>query len=367
MSDGGRENVRRGQYNFGESKKKKKVVVKDEFAHAIARVAVSQILEGIGFQNTHQSALDTLSDVAVRYIQDLGKYANLCAHSAGRSHCKLFDVIESLEDLGSSQGFSGASDVNHCALSSGVLKDIIRFVDETEEIPFARSIPRFPAVKEHKLNATFVQTGENPPEHVPAWLQPFPDPESLNSVEKKEIDDRIVTSEPVEDRRIEKRPMLNLSQHLGASGREDAAEEKRGAECNPFLATPLQYWEKEVSQVLIPARLSDNTFMPQSDQPITRFHDSVLEASVPSVEAVQSRSTHHEDGGKSVLGERRNAVRFRLESGRRAFGKAASLWSDGDEELDSPPINDHEKVNGKRISEVILISSKNISQEQAQL
>ncbi|RAL46798.1 hypothetical protein DM860_005077 [Cuscuta australis] len=291
MSDGGRENVRGGQYNCGASKKKKKVAVKDEFAHAIARVAVSQILEGIGFQNTHQSALNTLSDVAVR----------------------------------------------------------------------------FPAVKEHKLNATFVQTGENPPEHVPAWLQPFPDPESLNSVEKKEIDDRTFMSEPVEDRRIEKRPMLNLSQHLGASGREDAAEEKRVAECNPFLATPLQYWEKEVSQVLIPARLFDNTFMPQSDQPITRFHDSVLEASVPSVEAVQSRPTHHEDGGKSVLGERRNAVRFRLESGRRAFGKAASLWSDGDEELDSPPINDHEKVNGKRISEVILISSKNISQEQAQL
>ncbi|CAH9092589.1 unnamed protein product [Cuscuta epithymum] len=365
MSDGGRENVRGVQNSCGTSKRTK-VAVKDEFAQAIARIAVSQICEGVGFQNTHQSALDTLSDVAVRYIQDVGKCANLSANSAGRSQCNLFDVIEGLEDLGYAQGYSGASDVNHCALDSGAIKDIIRFVDEAEEIPFACSVPRFPVLKESKLSPTYAQTGEAPPEHVPAWLQLFPDPKSLDLVEKKEVDSGIVKVGQVDDPRIERRPLPNFHQQLGVNGREDAAaEEKKITDRNPFLAPPLQYGEKKVSKVVLPAKFLDDTLViPQLDHPITRFHESELDG---AIEALHSRSSHHVDGEKDVVLERRDAVRFRLESGRKTLVRAASIWGESDEELDSRPVNDDEKVNGKRKSEEINNSSMNNSQEQAQL
>lgn len=378
MSDGGGESVRECESSCGGGSKKKKVTVKDEFAQAVARIAVAQICEGVGFQNFHQSAMDTLSDVAVRYIRDVGKIANSCANLAGRSQCNVFDVIEGLEDLGYIQGFSGASDVSHCLLGSGAIKDIIRYVDEAEEIPFPYSIPNFPVVKNSKLNPTYLQTGENPPEHVPAWLPAFPDPKSyagLNLMEKKEADSKIVKGEQVEDHGMAGKPLLNLQQQLAVNGREaavavdpvDAAEEKRTVQCNPFLAPPLQFGEKEVSQVVLPTRLSDETFMQHSDHAITRNHDSMLDAFTPAIEAVQSRSSNHDDGGKKVLMERRTAVRFRLESHRKTLGRAASLWDEADEELDSWVVNDNEKVNGKRPAEQILNSSMNNSQEQAHL
>ncbi|XVE83676.1 hypothetical protein DITRI_Ditri16bG0105700 [Diplodiscus trichospermus] len=84
----------------------------DDFALAIAKVAVAQVCESVEFQSFQHSALETLSDIIVRYIYSIGKTANFNANLAGRVEENVFDLIQGLEELGSGLGFAGASDVD---------------------------------------------------------------------------------------------------------------------------------------------------------------------------------------------------------------------------------------------------------------
>ncbi|KAL0316212.1 UNVERIFIED_CONTAM: Transcription initiation factor TFIID subunit [Sesamum radiatum] len=87
-----------------------------DFGRAISRIAVAQVCESIGFGGFNECALDSLADVAIRYICDLG-----------------------LEDIGMSQGFSGASEIHtDCVVSSGAIKEIKEYVEMAEEIPFSQ-------------------------------------------------------------------------------------------------------------------------------------------------------------------------------------------------------------------------------------
>ncbi|MCI51233.1 transcription initiation factor TFIID subunit 8, partial [Trifolium medium] len=99
-----------------------KVAGGDEFAQAIAKIAVAQVCKSKGFQGFQQSALETMSDVIARYIMSIGKSANCYANLAGRAECNIFDVIQGLEDMGSAQGFTGASDIDHWLEDSGVVR-----------------------------------------------------------------------------------------------------------------------------------------------------------------------------------------------------------------------------------------------------
>lgn len=65
----------------------------DELAQAVPKIAVAQICESQGFQAFQQFALETLFDVAVRYICDIGKTARLYANLAGRTECNVFYII----------------------------------------------------------------------------------------------------------------------------------------------------------------------------------------------------------------------------------------------------------------------------------
>lgn len=81
MSHGdGRDKILSDKENLLSMRKKKKLGTY-EFAQAVARNVVAQVCESLGFQSFHQSALDNLADVAVRYIREIGKtassYANL--------------------------------------------------------------------------------------------------------------------------------------------------------------------------------------------------------------------------------------------------------------------------------------------------
>ncbi|KAJ6316275.1 hypothetical protein OIU78_019539 [Salix suchowensis] len=55
----------------------------DDFGRAVSRMAVAQICERVGFDGFKKSALDSLSDITIQYLSDLGKtasfYANLSA------------------------------------------------------------------------------------------------------------------------------------------------------------------------------------------------------------------------------------------------------------------------------------------------
>ncbi|CAL5370736.1 unnamed protein product [Camellia sinensis] len=76
------------------------------------KISVVQVCKSVGFQSFQQSALNTLSDVAARCIRELGKNASFCKNLAGRTESNVFDIVQELEDLGSSHVFLGASDIN---------------------------------------------------------------------------------------------------------------------------------------------------------------------------------------------------------------------------------------------------------------
>ncbi|KAI3462876.1 hypothetical protein Pfo_019539 [Paulownia fortunei] len=349
------------------SKRKKKKLGSDEFAQAIARIAVAQVCESLGFQSFHQSALDNLTDVGVRYIREIGKIACAYANLANRSQCHVFDVIQGLEDLGSVQGFLGASDVSHSLSGSGVVKDIIRYVGQAEEIPFAYLIPVFPVVKERILDPTFAQAEENPPaEHIPSWLPKFPDPETysnLSSGNSKDSGTELVNKiQQVEEqhRKVE-RPLLNLQQKLICNGSEagvveqgDAAKAQRAAERNPFLAPPLQFGEMEVSLPVLPAKLLDEAGGYQQSCEVMENHLLTLEPSLQANETARSGPCEPEDRRKILLNGRPN-VHFKFGNRKTSLGMVTSPRNESIEKTSFWFGDDHDaKDEKKRRAEKIL-------------
>ncbi|KAM3760933.1 hypothetical protein ACB098_01G230800 [Castanea mollissima] len=375
MSDGGRE-IERGPEKPAPPRKPGG----EEFARAFVKVAVAQICESEGFQSFQQSALETLSDVTVRYIRDIGKTAHVYANQAGRTESNVFDIIQGLEDLGLAQGFLGASDIEHCLASSGTVRELAQYVGESQQIPFAYSLPQFPVVKDRKLTPSFLQIGEEPPgEHIPAWLPAFPDPGTYaqSSTPNDRTTELKMAKIEQENQRIKpERSLLNLNQWLASNELEgpsvdagDATKAKQAAESNPFLAAPLQYGEKEVSPVVLPVKtkLSNDT---TTGNPIVKYHGmdnhvSVLEAFTPNIEAMKSGLRDSEEGHKKVLLKTRPTVQFKLGSGKKYLGSM----------LDSSPQNKsfqvteswfgrlNEKDDKKRRAEQILKESVGNLQE----
>ncbi|KAK9920968.1 hypothetical protein M0R45_029502 [Rubus argutus] len=72
----------------------------DEFGRAVSKVAVAQICESVGFQGFKESALDSLADIAIRYLRDLGKMANYYANLAGRTESNVFDIVRGVGGFG---------------------------------------------------------------------------------------------------------------------------------------------------------------------------------------------------------------------------------------------------------------------------
>lgn len=370
MSDGGRESERGPEKPAPQRKPGC-----EEFAQAFVKVAVAQICESEGFQSFQQSALETLSDVTVRYIRDIGKTAHVYANQAGRTESNVFDIIQGLEDLGLAQGFLGASDIEHCLASSGTVRELAQYVGESEQIPFAYSLPQFPVVKDRKLTPSFLQIGEEPPgEHIPAWLPAFPDPGTYaqsSTPNDRTTELKMAKIEQENQRRKPERSLLNLNQWLASNELEgpssvdagDAAKAKQAAESNPFLAAPLQYGEKEVSPVLLPVKTKLSNDM-TTGNPIVKYHGmdnhvSVLGAFAPNIEAMKSGLRDSEEGHKKVLLNTRPTVQFKLGSGKKYLGSM----------LDSSPQNKsfqvteswfgrlNEKDDKKRRAEQILKES----------
>ena len=376
MSDGGRESERGPEKPAPQRKPGG-----DEFARAIVKVAVAQICESEGFQTFQQSALETLSDVTVRYIRDIGKTAHFYANQAGRIESNVFDIIQGLEDLSLAQGFLGASDIEHCLVSSGTVRELAQYVGQSEQIPFAYSLPQFPVIKDRKLTPSFSQIGEDPPgEHVPAWLPAFPDPSTYaqsSTWNERTTESKMAKIDQENQHRKAERSLLNLHQWLAFNGLEgpsfvdagDAAKAKQAAESNPFLTAPLQFGEKDVSPVLLPAKtklLNDTT----TENPIVENHGmdnhvSVLEAFAPNIEAMKSRLCDSEERHKKVLLNSRPTVQFKISVGKKSVGSM----------LDSSPQNKsfevtapsfgrlNEKDDKKRRVEKILKESMENAQE----
>lgn len=378
MSDGGGESGRKNEKTHPKRK-----FSGNEFSLAITKIAVGQICESVGFQSVQQSALETLSDITARYVENVGKFANINANLAGRAECNAFDIIHGLEELGSGLGFSGASDVDHCLANSGIVRDIIQYVADRDDVPFAYSLPYFPVVKDYKPAPSFFQTGQEPPgEHIPAWLPAFPASESYVQSSMENGKSAVSFPERVEPAKHQTRAdesLLDLPQRLACNGSEgpssvnggDAVRGTKSLESNPYLAAPLRFGEKEVSPVVLPGKLLDEGIFRSHvvENHAVENHVSVLETFAPAIEAMQSGKCDSEDGQNKALLIQRPSVLFKIGIGKKSLNEALNFSSQsrGSEKISPWFDNDNEKDDKKRRAEYILKGSIENSDKLAQL
>ncbi|WJX80792.1 hypothetical protein P8452_63746 [Trifolium repens] len=352
--------------------RRRKVGGGDEFAQAIAKIAVAQVCGSKGFHGFQQSALETMSDVTARYIMSIGKSANCFANLAGRAECNIFDVIQGLEDMGSAQGFTGASDIDHCLEDSGVVREISQFVNEVEPVMFAHPIPPFPVVKERVLPPSFLQKGEEPPDdHIPAWLPAFPDPETYSqsaTVNGRGTEPHATKFE--NENGNGDRPLLNSQQQIvsnmfGNNTMIDPAVTKTktvAAESNPFLAAPLKFEDKEVASIAPPVKFFNNTVA--SDIPVVEnFVEnepiSVLETFAPAIEAIKSTCGDSKEDQTKFPVKEKPTVRFKVGTKNKFLGRSIGLIPQKEEHNKTLPwfAMEDEKDDRKRRAEKILRES----------
>ncbi|KAK8466208.1 hypothetical protein PHAVU_008G031660 [Phaseolus vulgaris] len=353
--------------------RRRKVGGGDDFARAIAKIAVAQVCESEGFQAFQQSALDALSDVVVRYILNVGKSAHCHANLSGRTESNAFDVIQGLEDMGSVQGFAGASEVDHCLESSGVIREIFHFVNEGEPVVFAHPIPRFPVVKERVLNPSFLQKGEEPPgDHIPAWLPAFPDPQNSSQspvVNGRGTEPRAVKFEQERENGKGEWPVLNLKQQMVSnlfekSALVDVADTKAkrvAAEGNPFLAAPLKIEDKEIASVPPPAKFFNDVVLdnPVVENFVQSEPISALETFAPAIEAMKNTCCDSkEDQTKKFVNEK-PTVRFKIGIKNKLLGRSIGFIPQTEEHNKTLPwfAMEDEKDDMKRRAEKILRES----------
>ncbi|XP_022750735.1 transcription initiation factor TFIID subunit 8-like [Durio zibethinus] len=386
MNDGSLENRKEHEKSQKQSKSSKFRRKSDDFALAIRKVAVAQVCESVGFQSFQHSALETLSDIIVRYIYSIGKTASLNANLAGRAEANVFDVIQGLEELGSGLGFAGSSDVDRCVANSGIVRDIVHYVGHVDDIPFAYDVPRFPVVKEWKGMGSFWEKGEEPlGEHIPSWLPAFPDPETYATRSSAGNEMMSVSNgEKTELARVERKveqSLLNLQQRFAHNGNEggssrdggDNGRARKASLSNPYLAAPLLFGEKEVevSPVLLPAKLLNEVALRNHvpENCVVGNHVSLLETFAPAIEAIKSGLCNSDNEQKKVLYNQRPLVHFKIGIGKKSLGMAPDFNSSKKDpgKIASWFGNDNEKDDQKRRAEKILKESRESSQERAQL
>lgn len=341
----------------------------EDFPRALARIAVSQICESEGFQTFQQSALETLADVAVRYVHNMGRAANFCANFAGRTECNVLDVMKAQEDLGSVQGFAGASDIEYCLASSGTAKEISRYVARAEEIPFAYSVPKFPFVKERKLRPTFWQIGEEPPgEHIPSWLPAIPDPEAdiePSTVKEEVVEPQTIKTELEKPCRSAEQSIWNLQRWLFCHGLEGSQREgprnaamiKQTQESNPFFAPPLPFGEKEISSFVLPDSILNNSSteypVPIMENCLVDTHVSVLETFAPAIESIKNNLY---DSDEKLSLNRLSTMQFKIGTGKKPVGSRieSKVPNNGVKTSSSWFVAEDEQYDKKRKVEKIL-------------
>jgi transcription initiation factor TFIID subunit 8 len=346
MTDGGGDVARDPQFNSQNALRTKISTSSSQYGHAVARIAVTQILESAGFENSYSRPIDALADVMIRYISHVGKLSDSYSNMSGRTNCNVFDVILALEEIASFQGFTGQSDPNHSLSSSGVVLDLSRFVGTGKEVPFAGSVVGFPVTHSRRVE-TFQNAGNIVEGHIPGWLPPFPDPESyINSSDSNEC------SVPSQQRgkphfSFGKFFSLNGSDRFAPNGNASLERENEAEQKNLFLVPPLPHGERQVSDITIPSE---------------RQHISVIKTFAPVIEG--SREEIIEEKGASS--NKRPVVQFRIGLGMKSVSRMLSLRDSCGKE-DSWTVKEEETDSKKRRAEMILKESMEKPNELAQL
>lgn len=121
----------------------------------------------------------------------------------------------------------------------------------------------------------------------------------------------------------------NKSGGLSSFPPVDGIEAKLSVEGNPFLAAPLHFGEKEVSHVVLPAKLSNESALRNyiDQNGLLVNHVSVLNTFAPAIEATKSRLSDSEEGQKKVLLDQRRDVEFKIGVGKKSLCIALELSS----------------------------------------
>ncbi|CAM0949426.1 unnamed protein product [Alopecurus aequalis] len=347
----------------------------DEYGRAMARAAVAQALEAAGFDCTHRSAVDALVDVLLRYVTHLGRSAAFHANLAGRTLANEYDIIQSLEEIGTDfDGFAGAGTSGRCLVGSGVVRDLMAFVDSKDEVPFTRPLPRFPVPCAPQPAPSFAVAGrETGMRHVPDWLPVFPDPHTYVRTEvwsEQAVKDRVDMVEQVRQRRKAEKSLLSLQQRLALAGAdgfrpvvsEDTTAKGKeiqpaGSKRNPFLEPALPHGEKDVAEV---------------DMPPERKKLSILEAFAPAIQGADAMEIDAGTGWdqnknqKNILPKERAPVHLKIGVVKKSL--AAALNSQPVDLREDPSfLREESKDDRKRRAGMILRASMENPQELPQL
>ncbi|KFM22459.1 Transcription initiation factor TFIID subunit 8 [Auxenochlorella protothecoides] len=114
----------------------------DQYALAVARIVVAKLADGSGFDALQTSSASILSELLVRYMEEVGVSSHAYTELAGRTEPSAMDVLFALNDMG---------------VSVTELKEFKQSQPKGSAFP-APIIP-FPA----------------PPAHIPDFLPAFPD------------------------------------------------------------------------------------------------------------------------------------------------------------------------------------------------
>eukprot|EP00741_Cyanophora_paradoxa_P019869 tig00000217_g19177.t1 len=141
------------------------------FARGCTRVVVAQICRELGFSSVHGSALEVLSEMLEKYVEETGALAHANAEAAGRTEVNFFDVRTALERV---QGRYMPSD--------RVLEELMQMKAHFfADLQFEKGeLPRFPLKRQRRADSEAAQqpvsgsSSEPMPDHVPPHLPPFP-------------------------------------------------------------------------------------------------------------------------------------------------------------------------------------------------
>lgn len=161
-----------------------------DFSFAVTKVAVAQVCKSVGFRRTQQSALDSLTVVAAKYLETLARSAAAFSNAENRTQSNVFDLTNALHDVSAVYGgFQGGSALHSgdCLLKSSVLKDLSDFVTSTNEIPFAKPIEK----EEEKTEKSALEKAEIRFAHIPEWLPGFPDIRSQAEIKERAIREQL--------------------------------------------------------------------------------------------------------------------------------------------------------------------------------
>eukprot|EP00898_Chlorokybus_atmophyticus_P004069 jgi/Chlat1/4663/Chrsp3S05613 len=179
----------------------------ENFARAIAKIVVSQTAQALGFEAIQRSASETLADILLKYLSEVGHSAHAYAEHAGRTESNLFDILLALEGLGTT------------------VEDLMLYVQHADEIPFARALPKFPALRKPRELPTFAETNEEPPSHIPKFLPAFPDPHTYKSTpvyHKRDRDPQKERVARVQEKRQVEDALVRLHDRIGPNTSNEA-------------------------------------------------------------------------------------------------------------------------------------------------